>query len=192
LPSASPQSTDINDRDILTLGNVNALSKGKLSASSQINAPRSTVAGQIRRPGGGRKPLVESDAGLMEALLALVEPSTRGDPESPLRWTYKSARRIADELCAQGDPISRTVVCELLHELNFSLQANCKTREGDSHPDRDEQFCYINDLVKTALIQQQPVISVDTKKKELVGDFKNGGQEWRPKGQPEAVRVTTS
>ena len=119
------------------------------------------VVGQIRRPGGGREPLVESDAGLMEALLALVEPSTRGDPESPLRWTYKSVRRLATELSAQGHPISRTVVCELLHELNFSLQANCKTREGDSHPDRDAQFCYINDLVKTALIEQQPVISVD-------------------------------
>ena len=147
------------------------------------------VAGQIRRPGGGRKPLVESDAGLMQALLALIEPSTRGDPESPLRWTYKSVRQLATELSAQGHPISRTVVCELLHELNFSLQANCKTREGDSHPDRDAQFCYINDLVKTALIGQQPVISVDTKKKELVGDFKNGGRQWRPKGQPEAVRV---
>jgi Rhodopirellula transposase DDE domain len=147
------------------------------------------VAGQIRRSGGGRKPLVESDAGLMEALLALIEPSTRGDPESPLRWTYKSVRRLATELSAQGHPISRTVVCELLHELNFSLQANCKTREGDSHQDRDAQFCYINDLVKTALIEQQPVISVDTKKKELVGDFKNGGRQWRPKGQPEAVRV---
>ena len=108
------------------------------------------VAGQIRRPGGGRKPLVESDAGLMTALLALIEPSTRGDPESPLRWTYKSVRRLAAELSAQGHPISRTVVCELLHELNFSLQANCKTREGDSHPDRDAQFCYINDLVKRA------------------------------------------
>src|SRR6202790_2962961 len=147
------------------------------------------VPGQIRRPGGGRKPLVESDAGLMEALPALVEPSARGDPESPLRWTYKSVRRIVAELCAERHPISLTVVCELLHELNFSLQANCKTREGDSHPDRDTQFRYINDLVKTALIDQQPVISVDTKKKELVGNFKNGGREWRPKGQPEAVRV---
>ena len=172
-------------------GGVAAVSRATGIAVSTINRAlkeladgSELVAGQIRRPGGGRKPLVESDAGLMEALLALIEPSTRGDPESPLRWTYKSVRRIAAELCAQGHPISRTVVCELLHELNFSLQANCKTREGDSHPDRDAQFCYINDLVKTALIEQQPVISVDTKKKELVGDFKNGGREWRPKGQP--------
>jgi Rhodopirellula transposase DDE domain len=138
---------------------------------------------QVRRPGGGRKSLVECDQQLMEALLALVEPTERGDPESSLRWTCKSLRRLAAELCAQGHRISHTVVGELLKTLNFSLQANSKTREGDGHPDRDAQFRYVNRVVKTALNKQQPVISVDTKKKELVGDFKNGGREWRPKGQ---------
>ncbi len=144
---------------------------------------------QVRRPGGGRKSLVECDEQLMEALLALVEPTERGDPESSLRWTCKSLRRLAAELCAQGHRISHTVVGELLKTLNFSLQANSKTREGDGQPDRDAQFRYVNRVVKTALNKQQPVISVDTKKKELVGDFKNGGREWRPKGQPEKVRV---
>ena len=106
-----------------------------------------------------------------------------------MRWTCKSLRRLEAELRAQGHPISRTVIGELLKEQGFSLQANCKTREGDSHPDRDAQFSYINELVSTALVGQQPVISVDTKKKELVGDFKNGGREWQPKGQREQVRV---
>jgi hypothetical protein len=145
--------------------------------------------GQARHPGGGRKQLVDTDPGLLNALLALVEPTTRGDPESSLRWTCRSLRRLEAELRVQGHPVSRTVIGELLKELGFSLQANCKTREGDSHPDRDAQFGYINDLVSTALAGQQPVISVDTKKKEIVGDFKNGGREWRPKGQPEQVRV---
>jgi len=145
--------------------------------------------GLVRHPGGGRKPLLETDTGLLDALLALVEPTTRGDPESELRWTCKSLRRLEAELRAQGHPISRTVIGELLKEQGFSLQANCKTREGDSHPDRDAQFGYINELVNTALAGQQPIISVDTKKKELIGDFKNGGREWRPKGQPEQVRV---
>jgi hypothetical protein len=145
--------------------------------------------GLVRHPGGGRKPLVETDTGLLDALLALVEPTTRGDPESALRWTCLSLRRLEAELRAQGHPISRTVIAELLKEQGFSLQANCKTREGDGHPDRDAQFGYINELVSTALAGRQPVISVDTKKKELVGDFKNGGREWQPKGQPEQVRV---
>jgi Rhodopirellula transposase DDE domain len=145
--------------------------------------------GQIRHAGGGRKSLVERDGGLIGALLAVVEPTARGDPESSLLWTCKSLRRIAAELREQGHPISHTVVGELLKEMNFSLQANRKTTEGDSHPDRDAQFRYINNVVTTALAEQQPVISVDTKKKELVGDFKNGGREWRPKGQAQSVRV---
>jgi hypothetical protein len=156
---------------------------------NELTGDKELTAGQVRRGGGGRKSLVESDAQLLEALLVLIEPTERGDPETPLRWTCKSLRRLAAELCAQGHQISRTVVGELLHELNFSLQANCKTREGDTHPDRDAQFRHINDAVAVALDAQQPVISVDTKKKELVGDFKNGGREWRPKGQPEDVRV---
>jgi DDE family transposase len=144
---------------------------------------------QVRRPGAGRKSLVESDEGLLEALLGLVEPSERGDPESGLRWTCKSVRRLAVELCARGHQVSRTVVAELLKTMGFSLQANSKTLEGASHPDRDAQFRYIDRQAKAALKAHQPVISVDTKKKELVGDFKNGGREWRPKGDPEQVLV---
>ncbi len=144
---------------------------------------------RVRRPGGGRKLLVEKDATLLDDLLALVEPSERGDPMSPLRWTCKSLSQLAAALVAQGHRIGRTVVGELLHRQKFSLQANRKTREGDSHPDRNAQFIHINGSVKAALAAGQPVISVDTKKKELVGDFKNAGQAWRPQGEPEEVRV---
>ena len=146
-------------------------------------------AGRLRRPGGGRKPLVANDPGLLPALLALVEPTARGDPMSALRWTCKSLRRLAAELTARGHPVSRTVVGELLTQQKFSLQANRKTREGGDHPDRDAQFLHIDQSVADALAAKQPVISVDTKKKELVGDFKNAGREWRPKGRPEDVRV---
>ena len=144
---------------------------------------------RVRRPGGGRKLLVEKDASLLDDLLALVEPSERGDPMSPLRWTCKSLSQLAAALVAQGHRIGRTVVGELLHKQRFSLQANRKTREGEGHPDRDAQFVHINGSVKAALAAGQPVISVDTKKKELVGDFKNAGQTWRPRGEPEEVRV---
>jgi len=144
---------------------------------------------RVRRPGGGRKALVATDATLLDDLLALVSPSERGDPMSPLRWTCKSLRRLAGELATRGHRISHTVVGELLKQQKFSLQANSKTREGDSHPDRDAQFNHINASVTRALNAGQPVISVDTKKKELVGDFKNAGREWCPQGQPEAVRV---
>jgi Rhodopirellula transposase DDE domain len=144
---------------------------------------------RVRRPGGGRKLLVEKDATLLSDLLALVEPSERGDPMSPLRWTCKSLSQLAAALVARGHRIGRTLVGELLHKQKFSLQANRKTREGEGHPDRDAQFVHINDSVKAALAAGQPVISVDTKKKELVGDFKNAGQVWRPQGEPEEVRV---
>src|SRR5215218_4364530 len=147
------------------------------------------AAGRVRRAGGGRKPAVEADPDLMRDLKALVEPTARGDPEGPRRWTCKSLRRLADELQAQGPQISRTLVGELLHGLGCSLQANAKTREGVSHPDRGAQFAFIEAKVKTALAAGEPVISVDAKKKELGGDFKNGGREWHPKGSPEAVRV---
>jgi transposase len=144
---------------------------------------------RVRRPGGGRKSLVATNATLLEDLLALVSPSERGDPMSPLRWTCKGLRRLAAELGTRGHKISHTVVGELLKRQKFSLQANRKTREGDGHPDRDAQFAHINASVSRALAEQQPVISVDTKKKELVGDFKNAGREWRPQGEPEDVRV---
>ncbi len=145
--------------------------------------------GRVRRRGGGGKPLVKKDATLLADLLALVDPSARGDPMSPLRWTCKSLLQLAAALAAKGHRVGRTVVGELLHQQKFSLQANRKTREGDSHPDRDAQFVHINDTVAAALAAGEPVISVDTKKKELVGDFKNAGREWRPAGQPQDVRV---
>jgi len=155
----------------------------------ELSALDTLAPDRIRRPGGGRKLLVDKDATLLDDLLALVEPSERGDPMSPLRWTCKSLSQLAAALVAQGHRIGRTVVGELLHKQKFSLQANRKTREGDSHPDRDAQFVHINDSIKAALAAGEPVISVDTKKKELVGNFKNAGQAWRPEGEPEEVRV---
>jgi hypothetical protein len=147
------------------------------------------ACGRLRRPGGGRRSLVAKDATLLTDLLGLVAPSERGDPMSPLRWTCKSLRRLAREMAALGHAISHTVVGELLKQQKFSLQGNRKTREGDSHADRDAQFAHINQSVTEALAENQPVISVDTKKKELVGDFRNAGREWRPRGEPEDVRV---
>lgn len=146
-------------------------------------------AGRIRRLGGGRRPLIEQDPSLLSALELLVEPLTRGDPESPLRWTCKSTGKLAAELQAQGHKVSASKVGKLLHALRYSLQANRKTREGSRHPDRDSQFEHINARSKTFLEAGQPMISVDCKKKELLGDFKNGGREWQPQGQPEEVRV---
>ena len=146
-------------------------------------------AGRIRRVGGGRKKSKEKDPSLVADLERLVEPLTRGDPESSLRWTCKSVRNLADELKRQGHKISYPVVAELLHELGYSLQSNRKTKEGSTHPDRNQQFEYINARVERAISGKQPVISVDTKKKELVGDFKNPGADWRPKGEPEKVRM---
>jgi hypothetical protein len=146
-------------------------------------------AGRVRRRGGGGKALIEKDPTLLDDLLALVCPSERGDPMSPLRWTCKSLSQLARALVAKGHRVGRTVVGQLLHQQKFSLQANRKTREGDSHPDRDAQFIHINDNVQAALAAGDPVISIDTKKKELVGDFKNTGREWRPAGQPQDVRV---
>ncbi|MFF8036261.1 ISAzo13 family transposase [Streptomyces sp. NPDC016626] len=145
--------------------------------------------GRVRRPGGGRKRTAEVDPGLRPALLALVEPDMRGDPMSPLRWTTKSTRRLADQLTGQGHRVSADTVADLLREEGFSLQANAKTVEGRQHPDRDAQFRYINDQVKEHMGVGDPVISVDTKKKELVGQYKNGGREWLPKGLPAQVRT---
>jgi hypothetical protein len=150
---------------------------------------REAQAERVRRPGGGRRPLSQTTPALLPALEALVEPVTRGDPESPLRWTCKSTRRLAEELTRQGYRVGARTVASLLHEAGYSLQANRKTREGLAHPDRNAQFEYINASVARSLIRDQPAISVDTKKKELVGDFKNGGREWRPRGEPEEVRV---
>ncbi len=141
--------------------------------------------GRVRRAGGGRKPLVETDPTLRADLERLVEPVTRGDPESPLRWTCESLRRLARELQRQGHRVSHETVAHLLHAAGYSLQANRKTREGADHPDRDAQFAHVNATTAGFLSTGDPVISVDTKKEELVGDFKNGGREWRPEGDPE-------
>jgi hypothetical protein len=175
-------------------GGIAAVSRATGLAASTIGRGLKDLSGglppgRVRRQGGGGKPVVERDPGLLPALLSLVEPEARGDPMSPLRWTCKSLRRLATELTARGHPVSRTVVGELLAREKFSLQANRKAREGSEHPDRDAQFAHINASVTAALAERQPVISVDTKKKELVGDFKNAGREWRPQGDPEEVRV---
>jgi len=144
---------------------------------------------RIRREGAGRKRSIEKDPTLLEDLDQLVDPVTRGDPESPLRWTCKSVRRLAEELQREGHAVSYQTVGELLHDLNYSLQANQKTLEGSQHADRNEQFEFINRKAQRYLKQGEPVISVDTKKKELVGDFKNAGREWQVKGEPEPVRI---
>lgn len=150
---------------------------------------RVRAAARIRRAGGGRRSLTTTDPELISALLALIEPTTRGDPESPLRWTCKSTTQLADELTQQRHPVSPRTVASLLKGAGYSLQGNRKTREGTSHPDRDAQFRYLTGLITECHQHGQPTISVDTKKKELVGDFKNGGREWRPTGQPIPVRV---
>jgi Rhodopirellula transposase DDE domain len=145
-------------------------------------------ADRVRRPGAGRQPLTQHDPTLLGDLEALVEPTTRGDPMSPLRWTCKSTRKLAEELQWQDHAVSYQTVALLLHELGYSLQANRKTREGARHPDRNAQFEHISRKVRAFQRRGQPVVSVDTKKKELVGDFANKGQEWQPSGEPEEVR----
>jgi hypothetical protein len=164
----------------------------ELQTRAPVAAGEPVLAGpdrRVRAPGGGRKALTAHDPALLRELEALVEPVTRGDPMSPLRWTCKSTRQLATELGRQGHRVSHQAVAELLHALDYSLQGNRKTKEGTAHPDRDAQFTYLNAQVRAFQERGQPVISVDTKKKELVGDFKNGGREWRPAGQPEPVRV---
>jgi hypothetical protein len=155
----------------------------------QGRAGEELPARRIRRAGGGRKAVTERDATLLHDVESLVDPMTRGDPQSPLRWTCKSTRRLATELRAMGHTVSARTVAHLLQALHYSLQANRKTKEGGTHPDRNAQFAYINERTKAFQAQGQPVISVDAKKKELVGDFKNGGREWQPIGEPECVRV---
>ena len=205
--SALGKFLDERSRRLLAGAESLALGRGGISAVSRITglsrpvirqgvaelkSGKVTTTGRVRRPGGGRKKISERDPSVVTDLEKLVEPVTRGDPGSPLRWTCKSVRRLSQELAQQGHQISYPVVAELLDKLGYSLQANRKTKEGDSHPDRNAQFEYINRKVKRFLSDRQPVISVDTKEKELVGDFKNGGREWRPQGEPERVRVHDS
>jgi len=156
---------------------------------AELKDPSLLAPGRVRRQGGGRKRATEKDAAIRSDLERLLESTTRGDPEAPLRWTCKSVRQLTAELKRLKHQVSHQVVADLLHELGYSLQANRKTKEGSGHPDRNAQFKHLNGKVKWSLGRHQPVISVDTKKKELVGDFKNNGRELRPKGDPERVRV---
>jgi hypothetical protein len=176
-------------------GGIAAVARASGASASRIAAGVAELeAGEppsdrIRRPGAGRPRATDKDPGLAPALLALVEPTRRGDPESALCWTTLSTTKLADQLTGQGHRVGADTVGRLLKEQGFSLQANAKTIEGNQHPDRDAQFSYLNDQAGRHLAAGQPVISVDTKKKELVGPFKNGGREWRPQGSPEQVRV---
>jgi len=156
---------------------------------AELKGPATLASGRVRREGGGRKRAIDKDASLKTDLESILESTTRGDPEAALRWTCKSVRQLTEELKRMKHQVSHQVVADLLHELGYSLQANRKTKEGSNHPDRNAQFEHLNGKVKWSLARHQPVISVDTKKKELVGDFKNGGRELRPQGKPELVRV---
>ena len=154
----------------------------------EIEAGSALAPGRIRRPGAGRKTITEHDPRLLDALERLIEPDTRGDPETPLRWTCKSTRTLAEQLRRQKHPVSHMKVAQLLHAEEYSLQGNRKTEEGDDHPDRDAQFRHISALAKRTLAKGAPVISVDTKKKELVGNYTNGGRQWRPVKKPIKVQ----
>ncbi len=167
----------------------NTIRRGLEELAVRDENPQAPVEPGLRRAGAGRKRRTETDPQLLRALESLVEPTTRGDPESPLRWTLKSTTELAQELTRQKHPVSPRTVGRLLNDLEYSLQGNRKTLEGSAHPDRNAQFEYINASVKRFQQRGQPVISVDTKKKELVGAFKNGGREWQPKGEPEKVKV---
>jgi len=185
-----------NEAMALGHGGVTAASEATGLARSTINrgiaelkAGQNDIGERVRRPGGGRKSAVAHQPGLPTALEGLVEGAIRGDPSSPLRWVSRSLNHLVKELAAQGYQASQRVVADLLRELKYSCQANRKTREGTNHPDRDAQFHHINATVKAAMADGEPAISVDTKRKELVGDFKNAGRELRRQGDPELVRV---
>jgi hypothetical protein len=192
---AAVEARAIGRGGIIRVAEATGLSRGTIRAGlRELDSPalpdeERFSSGRLRRPGGGRKPLVDQDPDLLRDLEALVDPVTRGDPMSPLRWTCKSAARLAEGLRSRGHAVSERTVNRLLHDLGYSLQANRKTIEGKDHPDRDAQFQYINRRVKAFQRQGQPVVSVDTKKKELVGRYRNGGREWQPKGRPEEVKV---
>ena len=191
---AASEATDLGWGGVTCVALATGLARNTIMAGAQeldyrqIH-PRVAVSPRIRALGGGRKPLIEMDAGLQAALDALVDPATRGHPESPLRWTCKSTGTLAEELQRQHHPVSDRTVATLLKAAGYSLQANRKTREGSSHEDRNAQFEHINRRVLRFQKQGEPVVSIDTKKKELVGEFKNAGREWEPQGQPVEVKV---
>ena len=175
---------------ILAVSAVSGVARSTIGRGlAELGHGKDEIPGRVRRPGGGRKPKTETDPGLLDALSDLVQSAIRGDPEAALLWVSRSQRHLARALAERGFTAGQKLVGRLLKRLGFSLQANSKTREGASHPDRDAQFDYINAQVQAFQKAGQPAISVDTKKKELVGDFKNAGRELRPKGQPEPVRV---
>jgi DDE family transposase len=167
----------------------NTIAAGAAELEHRRTHRREAVPARVRSAGGGRKPVTRSDPGLLKALEALVEPATRGHPESPLRWTCKSTGHLARELARQAHGVSDRTLAALLKQAGYSLQANRKTKEGAAHPDRNAQFEHINGQAGAFLKSRQPVVSVDTKKKELVGEFKNAGREWRRQGEPEKVKV---
>ena len=167
----------------------NTVAVGVAELEHRSAHPQEPIDPRIRRPGAGRKRLTQTDPGLRQALGTLVDPATRGHPQSALLWTCKSTRKLAAELTRQNHPVADRTVAALLKEEGYSLQVNRKTREGSSHPDRNAQFEYINRQAMTFLNEAQPVVSVDTKKKELVGEFKNAGREWQPAGEPQQVKV---
>jgi Rhodopirellula transposase DDE domain len=189
---AAAEALAIGRGGVSMVSRATGMSRGAIQAGvAELKQParKRTPAGRIRRQGGGRKRTVDLDPSLRSDLEKLLEPATRGDPETPLRWSCKSSRQLSSELNGQGHRTSHRMVVALLHEMDYSLQANRKTIEGASHPDRNAQFEHINRKVKEHLRTKDPVISVDTKKKELVGNFKNGGREWRPQGDPEQVQI---
>jgi Rhodopirellula transposase DDE domain len=190
---AAAEAREIGHGGVTLVARATGLARSTIHAGLRdLGAPRQQrvrAAERIRRAGGGRRSLTTTDPALLTALLTLIEPTTRGDPESALRWTCKSTTQLASELTGQRHPVSPRTVATLLKGAGYSLQGNRKTREGTAHPDRDAQFRYLTRLITACHQHEQPVISVDTKKKELVGDFKNGGREWRPRGHPLPVRV---
>jgi hypothetical protein len=186
---AGAQARAVGRGGVAAVARASGMSRSTVSTGAGEVDQGPALTERVRRPGAGRPRIEDRDPGLVDALDALVEPTARGDPESPLRWTCKSTRNLADALTKAGHPVSAQVVAELLAALGYSLQATSKQVEGSSHPDRNAQFGYINDLAAEHLEAAQPVISVDTKKKELVGNYANGGQEWQPAGEPVRVEV---
>jgi len=186
---AAVEARSLGRGGITRVAEATGMSRSTVTAAVKELEAGLVVTDRVRRPGGGAKSITEKYPTLEGALKALVDPETRGDPESALLYTLKSTRQLAAELQAQGYEVSHEMVAQLLRRLRYSLQANAKTREGSSHVDRDAQFRYINDQVAAYSASEDPVISVDAKKKELVGNFKNPGREWQPVGEPEEVSV---